>query len=340
MDTIPIWAGIGDSIQAGSPSGLFPFMEILLIILLIAASGLFSGLTIGLMGFSADELQRLSDLGDLNATRILPLVKKSNLLLTTLLLGNTAVNSTLSIFLGSVVGAGVTAGVIATALILVFGEIMPGAILTRHALAVGGRVAWLVRILIILFYPIAAPIAYILDRLLGEALPELLTRRELRHIIETHHRSDESDIDALDRDLIVGALSLESTTAEQIMTPVEAVFGVGFKETLTRERIRELNASGYTRFPVFWDDRVVGVLNIKKLLDLGPEEHQVSDFYKEHKIIQVRSDVKADDLLYRMIRGKVHMAAVSDQSGWIGIVTMEDVLEVIVGQEITDEYGH
>jgi CBS domain containing-hemolysin-like protein len=48
----------------------------------------------------------------------------------------------------------------------------------------------------------------------------------------------------------------------------------------------------------------------------------------------------ADDMLNRMIKGKVHMAAVTDQSGWVGIVTMEDVLEALVGHEITDEYGH
>ncbi len=315
-------------------------MELLTIVLLIAASGLFSGLTIGLMGLSLNEVQRASDLGDANATKILPIIKRGNLLLVTLLLGNTAVNATLSIFLGSVVGEGIVAGLIATGLILIFGEILPAAVLTRHALAVGGKVAGLVKLLIVLFYPVAGPIAAILDRMLGEALPELLNRMELRHMIETHHQADESDIDALDRDLILGALSLQDIRTDHIMTPREKVHTIDLKESLTTEMVASLKESGFTRFPVTWDDRIVGLLNIKKLVGFCADTMNVEDLSKEHKIVHVRSDVKADDLLHRMIKGKVHMAAVSDQSGWIGIVTMEDILETLVGQEITDEFGH
>lgn len=315
-------------------------MDIGIVLALIAASGIFSGLTIGLMGLSVNEVQRASDLGDRNAVRVLPIVRRGNLLLVTLLLGNTAVNATLSIFLGSVVGEGIAAGVISTGLILIFGEILPAAVLTRHALVVGGRVAWLVKLFMILFYPVAGPIAAVLDRALGEELPSLLNRLELRHVIETHHRAEESDIDALDRDLILGALSLQEISAAEIMTPLALVHTVDFKDTLTPELIAELKESGYTRFPVTWDDRIVGLLNIKKLVGICSAEGTVEEFCREHKIVHVRADAKADDLLHRMIKGKVHMAAVSDQSGWVGIITMEDVLETLVGQEITDEYGH
>ncbi|MDX1295300.1 MAG: CNNM domain-containing protein, partial [Sulfurimonadaceae bacterium] len=68
-------------------------MEYIIVIVLIAASGMFSGLTIGLMGYSVDEVERLAAVGDANAKKILPLVINGNLLLTTLLLGNTAVNA-------------------------------------------------------------------------------------------------------------------------------------------------------------------------------------------------------------------------------------------------------
>lgn len=315
-------------------------MEIAIVMALIAASGMFSGLTIGLMGYSVDEVQRLADLEDRNAIKILPIVKRGNLLLTTLLLGNTAVNATLSIFLGAIVGEGVMAGLIATTLILLFGEIIPAALLTRYALEVGGKVSGMVKLLMVLFYPVAGPIAAVLDRMLGEELPERFSRKELQHMIETHHRAEDSDIDSLDRDIILGALSLQEITAEQIMTPREQVCTVGFKDELTPEKIEELKKSGYTRFPVSWDDRIVGVLNIKKLVGISAGAGAIEEYSREHKIIHVRSDAKADDMLNRMIRGKVHIAIVSDQQGWIGIVTMEDLLETLVGQEITDEYGH
>ena len=315
-------------------------MEVLIVVALIAASGMFSGLTIGLMGYSVDEVERLSAVGDINAMKILPLVKDGNLLLTTLLLGNTAVNATLSIYLGAIVGEGVLAGVVATSLILIFGEIIPAALLTRYALEVGGYVAKPVRMLTILFYPIAGPIALALDKLLGKDLPELLSRKELRHMIMTHERSEDSDIDALDRDILLGALSLNEINIDTIMTPKDEVCTVGYKEKLTAELLKSLKESGYTRFPVTWDDRIVGLLNIKRLVGECGEDQMIEELCKVNKIIHVQKDYKADDVLHRMIRGKVHIAAIADHDGWIGIVTMEDLLEALVGQEITDEFGH
>lgn len=315
-------------------------MEIIIVVLLIAASGMFSGLTIGLMGYSVDEVERLSAVGDINAIKVLPLVQNGNLLLTTLLLGNTAVNATLSIYLGAIVGEGILAGLIATALILIFGEIIPAALLTRYALQVGGYVAKPVKVLTWLFYPIAGPIAMALDKLLGKELPELLSRRELRYMIESHERSDESDIDALDRDILIGALSLNETSIDSIMTPKEEVCTVDYHDMLSTEILKELKESGFTRFPVTWDDRVVGVLNIKKLVGECGEGQSIKELAKENKIIHVQEDYKVDDVLFRMIRGKVHIAVITDHDGWIGIVTMEDLLEALVGQEITDEFGH
>jgi len=315
-------------------------MDIFIIIALIAASGMFSGLTIGLMGLSVDEVQRSSDLGDTNAKRVLPIVKQGNLLLVTLLLGNTAVNATLSIFLGGVVGQGVMAGIISTALILIFGEVLPAAVLTRHALFVGAKVAGIVRILMVLFYPFAGPVAIVLDRALGAEIPELLNRRELRHVIEKHQRSEESDIDSLDRDLLIGALSLHEKRAENIMTPKDEVYLVSLRDTLDETKIRELRETGYTRFPVIQDDRIVGVLNIKRLLGMRPKEITVEELTSGQKFIHISADANADDVLYRMIKGKVHMATVVGQSEWVGIVTMEDILEELVGHEISDEFGH
>ncbi|MEN8147357.1 MAG: CNNM domain-containing protein [Campylobacterota bacterium] len=314
-------------------------MDIIIVLALITSSGMFSGLTIGLMGLGVDDVQRSADLGDKNAAKVLPVIKHGNLLLVTLLLGNTAVNATLSIFLGGVVGTGIMAGVISTALILVFGEILPAAALTRHALVVGAKVAGLVKVLMFLFYPVSGPISILLDRVLGEQLPDMLNRRELRHVIETHQQSQESDIDALDRDIIIGALSLQDKTAEMIMTPCSEVFTVGYKDVLDVPHITKLKESGYTRFPVLRDDRIVGVLNIKELVGMTLDTQLVKE-HSTDRLIHIHTDIKADDMLNRMIKGKVHIASVSDQSGWAGIITMEDVLEELVGHEISDEYGH
>ncbi len=316
-------------------------MDLLIVVSLLVASGTFSGLTIGLMSLSVDEVARLSDLGDKDAYRVLPVIRRGNQLLVTLLLGNTAVNATLSIFLGGLVGEGVLAGVISTALILIFGEILPAAVLTRHALFIGARISGLVKVLMISFYPVAMPIAFALDYVLGKEMPALLSRKELRHVIETHQKSERSDIDSLDRDMILGALSLQEKTANNIMTYRDKVFTVMAKDKLTKEFIVKLKNSGYTRFPVLKRGKIVGILNIKRLIGVDLDSGRVEIYCAKDKAIEIHANTKVDDMLNQMIKRKTHMAVVISQNiGWIGVVTMEDVLEELVGQELTDEFGH
>ncbi len=315
-------------------------MEIVVVVALLIASGTFSGLTIGLMSLSVDEVARLADLGNKDAIRVLPIIKRGNLLLVTLLLGNTAVNATLSIYLGGVVGEGVLAGVISTALILIFGEILPAAILTRHALYVGAKVSNMVKAIIVVLYPISAPIAFALNRVLGEEVPSMLSRRELRHVIETHHKSDRSDIDALDRDMLLGALSLQEKRAGGIMTKRQDVYTLNLKERLTTDLVAQLKESGYTRFPVTKAQKVVGILNIKRLVGVDLDRYRVENFTSKDKILHIHTNIKTDDMLNQMIKRKTHMAVVIEGAKWVGVVTMEDILEELVGQEITDEFGH
>jgi len=137
-------------------------MTYFIAILLLALSALFSGLTLGLLSLDVHNLRRQADMGNKDAEKVYPIRKRGNLLLTTLLLGNVAVNATLSVFLGSL-ASGIVAGIVATAMIFVFGEIIPQAVMSRYGLWFGARTTWIVRFVIILFYPITFPIAYTLD---------------------------------------------------------------------------------------------------------------------------------------------------------------------------------
>ena len=138
--------------------------------LLLALSALFSGLTLGLMGLDSFELQRKVKLNHHAAAKIYPLRKKGNQLLCTLLIGNVAVNSALAVFLGSIT-QGVLAGFIATGLIVIFGEIIPQSLFSRHALKLGAKAIPLVYIFHVVFFPLTWPLAKILDSALGGELP-------------------------------------------------------------------------------------------------------------------------------------------------------------------------
>ena len=136
-------------------------MEYLIVTVLVLLSGAFSGLTLGFFSLNLTSLERKMNLGDRQAAKVYPIRKRGNLLLCTLLLGNVAVNSALSIFLGEI-ATGLVAGIIATSLIVVFGEIIPQAVFSRFALKLGANTVWLVRTFIFLMFPIAYPLSWML----------------------------------------------------------------------------------------------------------------------------------------------------------------------------------
>ncbi len=138
-------------------------MEYFLSAILISCSALFSGLTLGYFSLNTETLARRAKLGDKEAIAIYPLRKRGNLLLTTLLLGNVGVNTALSIYLGSI-ASGLVAGIIATGLIFMFGEIIPQAVISRHALWFGSRLAPFIKVIVFVLSPITYPIALMLDK--------------------------------------------------------------------------------------------------------------------------------------------------------------------------------
>ena len=310
----------------------------LVIILLIVLSGLFSGLTIGLYSLDKTELERKSELGDKDARRVYRVRQKGNLLLVSLLLGNVAVNAAISIILGDI-ASGFIAGLIATALIVVFGEIIPQAGTFRYALEIGSRTAWFVEVIMVLFYPVAKPIAWMLDKTLGEEMRTVWTKRELAHIIQMHEDDPRSAVDADEERILLGALSFSDKTAGQIMTPESDVDMVHVDQEITQKFLHEIRRIGYTRLPVYKKNEhdIVGLLYTKDLLgvEIG---RPLSDFVRKDDLLRVTPIRKLDGLLNMMIVRHAHMAIVTTKGGvFKGIVTMEDVLEEIIGREIEDE---
>ncbi len=312
--------------------------EYLIVIFLVSFSGLFSGLTIGLTGLDKFELERKVKLGSKRARKVYAIRKQGNLLLCTLLLGNVAVNSALSIFLGSI-ASGLVAGIIATGLIVLFGEIIPAATCSRFALTVGSRTAWLVKIFIVILYPICWPLAKILDKALGEELPAIWSRRELKEIVRLHEDSPESKVDADEKKIILGALSFSDKTAADILTPKSVAFTLEVNEVLGKRIFGAIKRSGFTRIPVYRReiDNIIGVLYAKDLIGVSAGE-RVKKVYRKNDLIVVSIKTKLDDLLDQFKKKKAHLAFVKNEEDiFEGLVTLEDVVEEIIGEEIVDE---
>jgi len=147
--------------------------DIALSVCLLVLSGLFSGLTLGLMSLDVNGLDIVisggSEVDAGYARKILPLRMKGNLLLCTLLLGNTLVNALIAILSASFT-SGLVGALLSTAFIVVFGEIMPQSVCSRYGLVIGAHTVNIVKLFVVLLFPVAYPIARLLDWVLGQEM--------------------------------------------------------------------------------------------------------------------------------------------------------------------------
>lgn len=322
------------------PLNLFKYaMNVFVILLLVSFSGLFSGLNLGLLSLNKVELERKMKLGNKDAIKVYPIREKGNLLLCTLLLGNVAVNSALSIYMADI-STGLIGGLLSTSLIVIFGEILPQSFISRYALKVGTMTASITRILIALFYPLAFPIAILLDKILGDELPTIWSKEELQEIIKDHEDHPDSLIDENEERIIIGALKFSNLTAKEIMTPAAKVFALPLKTNLDDDTIYNIKNSRHTRIPIFKDslNNIVGILYTHDLIGLKSQE-PVNNLMRKENVIKIKSNEKLDNIFNKLIDTRMHLSCVfSSKGNFLGLVSLEDVFEEIIQEEVFDEH--
>ncbi len=312
-------------------------MEYFIVFGLLALSAIFAGLTLGLMSLSTHALARQARLGNMYAQKIVPLRTQGNRLLTTLLLSNVLVNTALSVYLGSII-SGVFAVGLATTLIFVFGDIVPQAVFSRHALRLGAYWAPFVHGLMFALWPITSPIGWLLDKLLGVELPTIYSKQELMEIISEHEDSEHSPIDGDEERIVHGALQFSHKKAKDIMTPRMQVATLPASQALDATLRKKIGGDAYSRYPVVdgSPEYVVGILYTKDVL-LAADTALVRDIC-EKTVLRIKPDTLLDTVLARMLKQQLHMAIVRDeQFAMLGVVTMEDIIEEVIQQEILDE---
>ncbi|OQR88465.1 hypothetical protein ACHHYP_06801, partial [Achlya hypogyna] len=184
-------------------------LRICAVLVLIVLAALFSGLTLGLMALDKNSLQIVIEAGDdphatdkekknaSYAKKIQPLRNDGHLLLTTLLFGNVSVNSIMAIVMADMT-SGIVGFLITTVVLVIFGELVPQALCSRHALAIGARSVPVVWFFIIAFYIATKPVAMALDYFIGHDLGAVFTRRELAKMLEIHVKQQMLDADETD----------------------------------------------------------------------------------------------------------------------------------------------
>ncbi|CAA0834776.1 DUF21 domain-containing protein [Striga hermonthica] len=288
---------------------------------LVLFAGIMSGLTLGLMSLGLVDLEILQRSGTPDekkqASAILPVVQKQHQLLVTLLLCNAAAMEALPIYLDKLFNQYV-AIILSVTFVLAFGEVIPQAICTRYGLAVGSNFVWLVRVLMIICYPIAYPIGKILDCVLGHN--EALFRRAQLKALVSIHSQEEGKGGELTHDettIISGALDLTEKTAEEAMTPIESTFSLDVNSKLDWEAMGKILARGHSRVPVYSGNpkNIIGLLLVKSLLTVRPETETPVSAVSIRRIPRVPADMPLYDILNEFQKGSSHMAAVVKPKG-------------------------
>ncbi|XP_010278494.1 PREDICTED: putative DUF21 domain-containing protein At1g03270 isoform X2 [Nelumbo nucifera] len=288
---------------------------------LVLFGGIMSGLTLGLMSLGHVELEILQRSGTSTekkqAAAILPVVQKQHQLLVTLLLCNACAMEALPIYLDKIFHPFV-AVVLSVTFVLAFGEIIPQAICSRYGLAVGANFVWLVRILMIVCYPIAYPIGKVLDWVLGHN-EALFRRAQLKALVSIHSQEagKGGELTHDETTIISGALDLTEKTAEEAMTPIESTFSLDVNSKLDWEAIGKILARGHSRVPVYSGNpkNIIGLLLVKSLLTVRAETETPVSAVSIRRIPRVPADMPLYDILNEFQKGSSHMAAVVKVKG-------------------------
>jgi len=322
-----------------------------LMVILVVLSALLSGSEVAIFGLSNSQKLKLeNDNKNKNSRRILKLIENPKKLLATILIGNNLVNVAI-VVISSIVVKNILPKepqnsftnfiiqvVLVTFIILLFGEVIPKVYANSYKIKFSRLMALPLSILKIIFNPLSNLLissTSIIDKRVDKKI-ELLNPEELQHVLALTKDSVENNEE---KKILEGISKFGNTDVKQIMTPRTDV--VAFRKDLDfKSLINELKTTKFSRIPVYEEsfDHIKGILYVKDLLGKINEKSKYdwSKLLRDAKFVP--ENKKLDDLLKEFQEEKTHIAIVVDEyGGSSGIVSLEDVLEEIVG-DITDEF--
>ena len=318
------------------------------LIALIGLSAFFSSAETSLTTVNKIRIKTLADQGNKKAVTLLKVIDDSGKMLSAILIGNNIVNlsasalaTTLALNIWGNAAVGIATGVL-TLLILLFGEITPKTLATLYAerLSMGyaGIILFMMRALTPVIFLINK-LSYVCLRILRidpSAKMNAMTEHELRTIVDVSH--EEGVIESEERQMIYNVFDFGDSQAKDIMVPRVDMVSIDINSTYD-EIIDVFEQEKFTRLPVYEEspDNVIGIINVKDLLFCKPsEEFHIRDIMREPYFTYEYK--KTSELMVEMRQDSINFTIVLDEYGaTAGLITLEDLLEEIVG-EIRDEY--
>jgi gliding motility-associated protein GldE len=324
-----------------------------LLVLLLICSALISGAEVAFFGLSSTDVNELLENKTSKGTMIAKLLERPKKLLATILIANNTINIGV-VLLFSTIGDVIFANlnyvlfgilsvrfllevVLATFLILMFGEILPKVYANRNKRAFAHFMIYPLKVLDLLFSPLSLPMrsgTIFLHEKLGKEKSNL----SVDHLSQALELTSEGDTSKEEHKILQGIVTFGNTDTKQVMRPRIDIFALN-EEMKFPEVIAEIKSHGYSRIPVFSKnmDNVLGVLYVKDLLPyIDRKTFNWMGLIREPYFVP--ENKKLDDLLLEFQEKKMHLAVVVDEyGGTSGIVTLEDIIEEIVG-DISDEF--
>ncbi|MDO4745340.1 MAG: hemolysin family protein [Bacillota bacterium] len=319
--------------------------DIIVIVVLILFSAYFSATETAFTSVNKIRLKNMASDGDRKAETVLKLSEKYDKLLTTILVGNNIVNITMTsvatvLFIGLFGPYGATiATVVITVVVLIFGEITPKNIAKEKPEGFSKFAAPLLKV----FMMILTPINFIftlwkcfIAKIFKLDDHEKITGDEILTMVE--EAEEGGGIEKMHSELIQNAIEFYELTAEDVMTPRPEM--VAIDTDCPKEELGEIfKSTGFSRLPVYEEDidKIIGVINQKDYHNhIVGTNRNIVDYVTP--VVFVSTVIKISDLLKKMQQVKTHIAIVIDEYGGTeGLVTMEDIIEELVG-EIYDEH--
>lgn len=323
-------------------------MIFLIIAVLILLAACFSGTEIAFTSASKIRLEKAVEEGKRGASIAYWVYNKYDRAITTILLGNNLVNvaasSLVTVLFMQIIAdedlASVISTIVMTVIVLIFGEVIPKMIAKKIPATVARVAAYPLRILMFITFPVVLPVIgltrALTSRSNGSQEEGGVTEDELASIIETVE--DEGVIDEEQGELLQNALEFDDTTAQEIMIPRVDMIAVDCEDSI-QDILALCDDNGFTRMPVYQDsiDNIIGILHVNHLYKAIAEDTDVrlQDILLDTCYVYKTMTLPA--IMTTLKKHKTHMAIVTDDfGGTMGVLTMEDVLEELVG-EIWDE---
>ncbi|WP_452602001.1 gliding motility-associated protein GldE [Pontimicrobium sp. MEBiC06410] len=319
-----------------------------LLIVLLICSALISGAEVALFSLTRTDLEDETLEGSKKIEIISKLLERPKKLLATILVANNFINVGIVIlfaYIGNIIFEKITTAwvkftlevVVVTFLILLFGEILPKIYASRNNIKFAMLMAYPLKILDVVFSPISLPMRKItlgIHNKLGKQKSNL----SVDQLSQALELTSEEDTTQEEQKILKSIVSFGNTDTKQVMRPRLDIFALNIEQKYS-EIIKEITTKGYSRIPVYQDniDTIKGILYVKDVLPHIDKKNmdwttllRAPFFVPENK--------KLDDLMAEFQEKKVHLAVVVDEyGGTSGIVSLEDVIEEIVG-DISDEF--